>query len=117
MGTIEPQDPVARDWRSYIESDCSPEERPASLLTTPTPLPMATPSSVSTPVAQSAEEASNLVWVFLGKCLSFERAQLEATQVKGDWFVKATTASPQKFGLWRVDTMTGTLAPPGPLGP
>ena len=88
VGTIEPQDPVARNWRSYVESDCSPEERPASLLTTPTPLPTATPAPTTTPntptppatpVAQSAEEASNQVWVFLGKCISIERAQLGAT--------------------------------------
>ena len=115
VGSFEPQDPVARDWRSYVDSDCSPEERPASLLATPAPLPTATPSPVSTPVAQSAAEASNLVWVFLGKCLSIDLGQLRATQVRGDWFVKATSESPQEFGLWKVAAATGNLEPQDPL--
>ena len=117
MGSYEPQDPVARDWRSYVDSDCSPEERPASLLATPAPLPTATPSPVSTPVAQSAAEASNLVWVFLGKCLSIDLGQLRATQVRGDWFVKASgEVSPIEYGLWKVDAVTGSLEPQDPLG-
>ena len=120
-GTIEPQDPVGRNWRSYVDSECSTEQRPASLLIIPTPLPTAVPAPTdvptpaATPVAPSAVVASNLVWAFLGKCPTIERSQLEATQVKGDWFVKATSGSPQKFGLWKVSAGTGSLDPQDPL--
>ena len=69
----------------------------------------------ATPVAQNTDEARNLVWVFLGRCTSLDPSQLDAYQVQRDWFVKASSDSPQEFGLWKVDAKTGTIAPQDPL--
>ena len=110
---------MAHQWADYVESQCNAEEFEALSTPTPTatspptpsPLPKATPRPAPTPVAQSVDEARNLVWVFLGGCIDFDPGQLEARQVEGDWFVTATAESPREFGLWRVDSDTGNIAP------
>ena len=118
-GGLEAQDPLARDLTSYVDSQCSRELLPAPFLPTPSPTlspgPTATPAPTSTPVAQNADEARNLVWVFLGQCFSLDPGQLEALLVRGDWFVKSSGNSAVEYGLWKVDAETGSLEPQDPL--
>ena len=82
------------------------EVRPTS---TPVPTPTDTPAPEPTLGAGSAEEARNLVWVYLSQCIAFEVVQLQANLVKGDWYVKATIDSPQEYGIWRVNAATGSV--------
>lgn len=69
------------------------------------------PLPTATPVAQTVEDARNLVWVYLTQCSTFDPTQLEGYLVKDDWYVKATSKSPVQFGVWRVDASTGDLEP------
>lgn len=77
----------------------------------PTPTPTPEPTLTPTPVAQNPDEARNLVWVHLSRCVTLDFGQLEAYMVKGDWFVRATNDSPQKYGFWKVQTVSGGLEP------
>ena len=89
---------------------------------TPTPRPTvakraAVLSLTPTPVAQNMDDARKLVWSYLGQCFSLDPDQLDANQVRGDWFVKASgEVSPLEYGLWKVDSLTGSLDPQDPLG-
>ena len=56
-------------------------------------------------------DARNLVWSYLGQCSSFDPSQLQVFLVQGDWFVQALPTSPQQYGLWKVDALTGGLTP------
>ena len=108
-GDIEPQDPLARDLKLYVDSQCSPELRPAPFL--PTPTSTSLPPPTGTPVAQSMEEARYLLWAHLSRCISFDPSQLKADLVEREWFVRASSESPQEFGIWRVNATTGSLEP------
>ena len=114
-GELEPQDPLARDLTGYLESECRADKVPSALLptATPSPPPSATPepTPTSTPVAQSVDEARNLVWVYLGRCLSFDPSELEGYRVIEDWFIKSNSEKPENYGLWKVDASAGIIAP------
>ena len=89
---------------------------------TPTPRPTVANradvlSLTPTPVAQNMDDARKLVWSYLGQCFSLDPDQLDANQVRGDWFVKVSgEVSPLEYGLWKVDSLTGSLDPQDPLG-
>ena len=112
-GAIEPQDPLGRELQAHVESRCSPE----TLVTfstpgpTPSPTPAATPESTPTPIAQTMEEARELVWVYLSQCIFFEPVQLGGHLVRGDWFVQASSNAAREYGVWKVDPATGSLEP------
>ena len=112
-GSLEPQDPLGRAVKAYVESQCNSEKLPApfvpTAIPTPTTAPTATP--VPTPVAQKGEQARNLVWAYLGTCADLFVAQLEPFQVKDDWFVQTSINSPVQYGLWKVDSASGTIDP------
>ena len=85
---------------------------PAPLATpVPTPIPDPTATPTPTPVAQNPDEASNLLWVHLSRCVSLDLSQLEASMVKGDWFVRAASDSPKEYGFWKVEARGGVLEP------
>ena len=69
------------------------------------------PSTLATPLIRSADQARNLVWIHLSRCVSFEASELETSKVQEDWFVKASTGSATGFGLWKVGASTGDLQP------
>ena len=79
----------------------------------PTPLPTHTPRPPATPipkaVAAKFEDARNLIWVYLSQCISFDVNQLQAELVQDDWYVNAGSGSPQGYGIWRVNALTGAL--------
>ena len=81
--------------------------RPATRTLTPVP--------TNTPVVRNLDDARNLVWVHLGRCISLDIEQLDGNLVKGDWFVKASKSSPQQYGLWKVEPAAGILEPQDPL--
>ena len=118
-GSLEPQDPLGRAVETYVKSQCNSEDLPASFVPTATPTtaptpttgPTATPAPTATPVVQKGDQARNLVWAYLGTCADLFVAQLEPYQVKEDWFVKSASDSPVKYGLWRVDSASGTIDP------
>ena len=96
--------------------------RPALLLpffgaASPTPKPTFAP--IPTPVSvtidalavNTKDEARNLVWVHLSRCASFDPSQLNAYQVKEDWYVKAQAKAPIQFGIWKVNAESGDLTP------
>jgi hypothetical protein len=58
-----------------------------------------------------AAEARDLVWAFLSQCVSFRADELEAHEIKGEWFVQAAGENPNKFGVWKVDLVTGGVHP------
>lgn len=75
------------------------------------------PRTTQTPVALTLDDARNLVWSYLGRCLALDPEQLDANQVRGNWFVKATAGvAPLAYELWRVDAGTGSIDPQDPLG-
>ena len=112
-GALEPQDPLARQLQSDVEAQCALGVL-ASLATAtpPSPLPTATPTVPAVPAVQTMNDARNLVWSYLGQCSSFDPSQLQVFLVQGDWFVQALPTSPQQYGLWKVDALTGGLTPP-----
>lgn len=59
----------------------------------------------------SPEEARDLVWAYLSQCVGLTPAELEAHEIRGEWFVQATGDSPDKYGLWKVDPATGAVQP------
>jgi hypothetical protein len=59
----------------------------------------------------SPEEARDLVWAYLSQCIALAAAELEAHEIRGEWFVQATGDSPDKYGLWKVDPATGAVQP------
>ena len=79
---------------------------------TDTPTPGPTPTNV----AQNMDVARDLVWVYLGRCITLDRDQLKAYQVQEDWIVRASgDDSGQQYGFWVVDAATGALDPQDPL--
>ena len=54
------------------------------------------------PVALSKDTAQKLLWVYLSQCITFESTDIEASQVSGEWYVRAKLQSPYKTGLWRI---------------
>jgi hypothetical protein len=73
-------------------------------------------SSVEPPAAGVAvnfapEEARDLVWAYLSQCIALTASELEAHEIRGEWFVQATGDAPDKYGLWKVDPATGTVQP------
>ena len=77
----------------------------------PIPTPTLMPAPTPTPAAQSPDEALNLLWVYLSRCISIDASQLEAYMVKGDWFVRAVADSPREYGFWKVEAVTGAVEP------
>ena len=77
----------------------------------PAPTPTLMPAPTPTPAAQSPDEALNLLWVYLSRCISLDASQLEAYMVKGDWFVRAVADSPREYGFWKVEAVTGAVEP------
>ena len=114
-GVMHPEDPLARELSTFIESECSENRRPEALLPTPTvtpvPEPSPSPTPEATPSVKSSDEARHLLWAYLGLCFPFDPSQLESVLVERSWFVNATPSSPDNFGLWKVDTLTGRLEP------
>ena len=112
-GILEPQDPLARDWRQFVEDDCSEELVQDVLPTAPTATP--SPLPTATPVAPTAESARNTLWAYLSQCsLSVDASDLRASAVLGDWFVQASTGdttTKNQYGLWKVDVGQGDLTP------
>ena len=82
----------------------SPTPRP---VVAPTPLPV----TIVALAVTTRDEARNLVWVHLSRCAPLDPSQLNAYQVKKDWFVKAPTTAPIQFGVWKVDAKSGDLTP------
>ena len=116
-GALESQDPVGREIKVYVESECSPDSAPSFLLPTavPTPTPdlqpTVVPSPTATAVAGDASQARDLLWVYLGRCLTLDPGDLAARLVRDDWFVNASGESSRPYGLWEVDAVTGSLSP------
>ena len=84
----------------------SPTPRP-----TFTPIPTPLSVTVVATAVTTKDEARNLVWVHLSRCASLDPSQLNAYQVKEDWYVKALAKAPIQFGIWKVDAKSGDLTP------
>ena len=116
-GALEPQDPVGREIKVYVESECSPDSAPSFLLPTAVPTltpdlqPTVVPSPTATAVAGDASQARDLLWVYLGRCLTLDPGDLAGRLVRDDWFVNASGESSRPYGLWEVDAVTGSLSP------
>ena len=82
----------------------------------PTPTPPPTPTIAPTPVVQSLEQARDLVWVYLGQCFPLDPDELQAKQIKEDWFVRTVGQDqPRQYGLWKVNAAVGTIEPQDPV--
>lgn len=67
--------------------------------------------AAETAAAFTPEEARDLVWAYLSQCIALTAAELEAHEIRGEWFVRATGDAPDKYGLWKVDPATGAVQP------
>ena len=64
-----------------------------------------------TPVAKKPDQARNLVWAFLSKCVSFDPQDLNAVPVGDHWLVKVPSRARQQFGTWKVNSVSGNFQP------
>jgi len=114
------RDPTPRPTRTP-----RPTLRPTFTAAAPTPTPTLRPilpsflgGRTATPVTRSVQagnDARNLVWAYLSRCVSFDPQDLVSYQVQNDWYVKAQLDSSQQFGIWKIDSFSGRLNPHDPL--
>lgn len=105
-GAVEPYDVLSRQWQRVVESECSAES--LSALTTPTPVPTATPA-----IADGARAVA-VVWSYVAQCLPdtpLENFEATLSPVLNQWVVTTKAESLTDFGAWTVDAATGALAP------
>ena len=90
---LDTHDHAARQWKSYINSECDPD----------VPISISTPAP--TPVITDPAQAVVTLWTYLAKCYSeLPVADLQATwdPGKGDWVVITGPGAETDYGVWRV---------------
>ena len=105
-GAVEPYDVLSRQWQTVVESECKAET--LSALTTPTPVPTAAPT-----IADGAGAVA-VVWSYVAQCLPntpLESFEATLSPVLNQWVVTTKSESLTDFGAWKVDAVTGALAP------
>ena len=92
-GNLDTHDHAARQWKSYINSECDPE------------VPIAISTPAPTPVLTDSAQAVATLWTYLAKCYSdLPVADLEATWDPGkdEWVVITGPGAETDYGVWRV---------------
>lgn len=104
-GIPSPYAGFSREWDSVVKLQCNPEA--LASLSTPTPVPTATPAIID------GTQAITTLWSYLVKCVpTMTVDELAATlnPAKGEWIVITKPGLPTDYGVWRI-TSDGTIAP------
>ena len=92
-GNLDTHDHAARQWKSYINSEC--DDKVPIAISTPAP----------TPVLTDSTQAVATLWTYLARCYSdLPVADLAATwdPGKGEWVVITVPGAETDYGVWRV---------------
>ena len=92
-GNLDTHDRDARQWKSYINSECDPD------------VPIAISTPAPTPVLTDSGQAVATLWTYLATCYSdLPPEDLEATwdPGRGEWVVITAPGAETDYGVWRV---------------
>ena len=119
-GVLEPQDVLARELESYVNSACDSDLLPDLLLPTPTSVPIPTvtatpqPTPTSLPRITTASQAETAVWAHLVVCfqdLPLDDFEATLDPASGNWVVRSIEDAARNNGIWTVDAITGVVSP------